>query len=392
MSRSAVMGSVLFVSLAATLGLGYATGVRGTGARSTADPVSPVVFPARPPRIRAAHEHPAHQRLRCERCHEGATDSQRAGELSRTREAACVACHREETNRDAPGFERCQRCHLNQVEGPTGRTTFRADVELAPRLRFSHQRHARLGVGCLSCHDGVNDGTTGRHLPSMESCLECHGGSGPTADDQCATCHVQLGDGRMRSRFPEGWLNPPRWLLGMHHDVDFLVRHRWVAADQGERCASCHSEDECADCHDGRVRIERVHPGDFLLTHTQVARRNDQQCRSCHSTQAFCTECHARLGLSTMSAPVVRATSRFHPPPEVWLRGPVLHGLEARRAMDNCVSCHSEQDCVSCHGALGVGGGISPHPPGFREDCRRLREQNDRACRLCHQDVERLCP
>ena len=168
----------------------------------------------------------------------------------------------------------------------------------------------------------------------------------------------------MKSVFPEGWLNPPRWLRGLHHDRDWMVRHRWIAADQGSDCATCHTESECADCHDGRVRPDRVHPNDFLTTHPQLSRRAGNRCTSCHSTQNFCTECHARLGLSTFSAPALQGSGRFHPPDDVWIRGPVLHGREARRSMNDCASCHSENDCVSCHGGLGVGGGISPHPPG----------------------------
>jgi hypothetical protein len=225
----------------------------------------------------------------------------------------------------------------------------------------------------------------------MESCHRCHGGPAPSASDDCATCHLTLPDGRLRSRFPEGELDPPAWLFDMNHDADFLVRHRWVGADHGDKCASCHEENDCADCHDGRIRpSRRIHPNDYLTIHPQMARRDDPQCTSCHSTQNFCMECHARIGVSSVSAPDVSAPGRYHPPPEVWTRGPVLHGREARRSMTTCVSCHAERDCVDCHGVSGIGGGISPHPPGFVAECGRLLRQNPRACQTCHGDTAAL--
>ena len=101
-------------------------------------------------------------------------------------------------------------------------------------------------------------------------------------------------------------------------------------------------------------------------------------------TQRFCGECHARLGLAQISAPRAR-TGRFHPPSFV-----DAHGEEARRAMTQCASCHVEQDCVACHGALGIGAGFSPHPPGFASRCGRALEQNQRACTICHGDAAAL--
>lgn len=387
--------SRLWRAVAVALGLGLVAvlgaqdGARGQR-RSVADPVSEVIFPPGESRLRFSHATGAHRELECERCHVSALDSRRADDLLVPPERSCLPCHEDEITRDDPAPERCGVCHVGYG---------RADSQLVPmsdrptpRIRFSHRVHAREGIRCLDCHAGVLDESGGdtRHLPTMRSCLRCHGGPEPTAASECTTCHLVLPDGRMRAEFPEGWLNPPQWLGGMHHDADWLVRHRWIAADQGGECATCHTEDECADCHDGRVSPPRVHPNDWLTIHSQMARRNEPRCTSCHTTQTFCTECHTRLGISPLSAPNVRSGERFHPPPEVWTRGPVLHGLEARRSMTTCTSCHAERDCTTCHGAIGVGGGISPHPPGFLAECGRLLEANDRACRTCHGDLGRV--
>ncbi len=382
--------------LAAVAVAGVLGGMAQGQARLPETRPSPIVFPPRAPGARAAHAIPAHARLRCERCHEGASRSDRAADVLTPRESSCLPCHAGAIARsgDASGddAERCRLCHVDAAAGVRAAPATRE----APRVHFSHAVHARAGARCLSCHSDIDTTADAPpHMPTMRSCFDCHGGPSPSAPSTCTTCHVALPDGRMRSRFEEGWLDPPSWLHDMRHDADFIVRHRWIGADRAELCATCHTESDCSDCHDGRVRpARRVHPNDYLTIHPQMARRDEPRCTSCHSTQTFCAECHARLGISTTSAPDVRASRRYHPPPEVWTRGPALHGREARRSMTTCTSCHSERDCVTCHGVLGIGAGLSPHPPGFERSCRPLLESNNRACRTCHGDVAalaRLC-
>ncbi len=389
------------LALAAALALAAFFGARASGTDAEPIALSTIVYPPSEGFVRAAHANPAHARLRCERCHEGATDSEASTDLLVPTEASCAGCHQDLITRDDPSPERCGFCHegYGTGTGQSGGRAVRIPQRPSPRLRFSHRLHAREGIRCLDCHEGVDrdrDVPGARHMPTMRSCHRCHGGPSPSAADACATCHITLPDGRLRTRFPEGELDPPAWLFDMNHDNDFLVRHRWVGADNGEKCAACHQESDCTNCHDGRIRpARRVHPNDYLTIHPQMARRDDPQCVSCHSTQNFCMQCHARLGVSSVSAPDVSSPSRYHPPQAVWVRGPNLHGREARRSMTTCVSCHAEQDCVDCHGVSGIGAGISPHPAGFRAQCGRLLRQNARACQTCHGDTAALaavCP
>lgn len=371
---------------------------RGRALRST------VVYPPQRIALRMDHSHPAHRVLRCERCHEGASASEHARDLLWPREASCNPCHAEQTARQNADEARCGTCHVGTpIEGVEGVDAvdggsdrgFEVATSSVPtaRLHFSHATHAREAVRCVDCHEGVTEATlaTRSHLPTMRSCLRCHGGDGigrhvEGASAECDTCHLTRPDGRLRTQYPEGALLPPDWLHGMVHDRDFLVRHRWVAADAPETCASCHAERECADCHDGRVRPESVHPNDYLTTHATEAHRDTPRCASCHTTQRFCTECHARLGLSPMSAPGAVSGAPFHPPG--FARA---HGDDARRALTTCASCHSERDCTTCHGATGIGVGLSPHPPGFTSRCRDAFERNPRACVTCHgSDAERV--
>lgn len=347
-----------------------------------------IVYPEQRITVRMDHSHPAHTALRCVRCHVDAGRSRRAADVLLPREAACAPCHDEETSREqSPTAERCGTCHVGFVPD---RAVVPSELPTA-RLSFSHALHVRRGMRCLECHEGVPQSrvATRSHLPTMRSCFRCHGGREERASGDCRTCHPSRPDGRLRTAWPEGRMNPPAW-TGMHHDREWVVRHRWVAADRGSDCASCHTASECEDCHEGRVRPPSVHPNDFLTLHPQVARRGDQRCASCHTTATFCGECHARLGISPISAPDARATARFHPPTEVWLRGPVQHGVEARRAMSACASCHVERDCVQCHGTLGIGAGVSPHPAGFATECAEHLRRNPRACATCHGDAAAL--
>ncbi len=356
--------------------------------------VSSVILPAQSdPLLKFDHTLEPHRSQKCARCHEQATQSGSSRQRLMPSERHCNPCHAETTREGAGGAVKlgdaeqasdpCATCHTGEPRAFTAR---------APNIKFSHRTHARAGVRCFDCHTEINrvDPPGRRHMPKMESCLSCHGGTSAQSSDACTTCHLAMGpeghERKMRTTFGSKRLKPPNWLWGMGHDSDFLVRHRWVAADQGAACASCHSESECVDCHDGRVRSTRVHPHGFLGAHATAALRNNPNCTSCHAVQRFCTECHARLGLSSISAPRSRISAgRFHPPTEVWTEGPALHGVEAQRSLQSCVSCHREEDCIDCHGSSQTGRrGVSPHSASFFSRCDAMLRANPRGCLSCH--------
>lgn len=363
---------------------------------------SVVIYPRERITIRMDHSAPAHRELPCIRCHAAAPGSELASDSLIPTEASCSPCHDDRLSRAVQTDATCGFCHVGfvppEVAGTSGIVPPSGFGE--PRLRFSHRAHVDDGMACTSCHDvsGVRVATRAA-LPTMRQCFECHAppavglASAPVASapSTCETCHLADPDGVLTTRFDDGgWMNPPRWMAGMRHDHEWLVRHRWVAADSGPMCAECHRESDCTDCHDGRIRPLRVHPGDYLSTHPVAARRDEPRCTSCHTVAQFCTECHARLGIAPIASSDVRSSMRFHPPAAVWTSGPNLHGREATRSMTSCASCHAEDDCVICHGAPGIGSGVSPHPPGFERTCRSALSTNARACTTCHGDVEEL--
>ncbi|MBM4358256.1 MAG: cytochrome c family protein, partial [Deltaproteobacteria bacterium] len=206
----------------------------------------------------------------------------------------------------------------------------------------------------------------------------------------CVNCHLTEPSGRLLTTFSTGELQPPAWLHGAAHTADWIERHKGVAGANSELCATCHSNNFCTDCHDGRVRPRDVHPNDWISMHPQAARQDNPRCTSCHQQTTFCADCHRRVGVARDSASENRmAGRRFHPTPDVWTqapRSPLHHSWEAERNINACVACHSERDCATCHATKGVrgGGGVNPHPPAFVGECRNAFQRNPRPCLVCH--------
>lgn len=358
--------------------------------------VSYAIYPTQSIPLRFNHaQHMNMAGLQCVRCHTTAPDSTRVDDRLIPGEQTCQPCHaidRAQPARESHPTTRCEGCH----EGFNPQQPMRvARVTVpTPNLRFSHRAHLTRGATCESCHGAMRsvDLATRLELPRMSSCVGCHRPGG--AVDRCSTCHLTQPDGTLQIRFAEGVMNPPRWMRGMHHDADFWFTHRISAAQDGSRCATCHHEDECVACHDGRTRDRRTHPNDYVTLHVPDARMSSDRCGSCHRASTFCVACHERSGVSMNSAPAARALGRFHPPASVWVSGPITsrhHGAEARRALTSCTSCHAEQDCVTCHATRRLGGGgFSPHPPGFIARCGALLRASDRPCRQCHEDLSAI--
>lgn len=353
----------------------------------TSSQTSPIVYPPRHTGLRISHVNPSHRSLPCERCHVSVGNSASSRDVLLPKESACVSCHSDKTDRTRASAENCGFCHKNfDPNSPSSAPV----IELpAPRIHFSHARHREPVARCVDCHAGIVDqsGENDAGLPAMRVCTKCHD---VERRYTCSSCHWSDPAGLVRTKYGEGNLKPPSWLLGMGHDTDWAVRHRWVGADRGSVCASCHKESECVKCHDSRNRPASIHPNDWLALHAQRSRKDAPRCSSCHSTQMFCAECHARLGVSLNSAPDVRSGARFHPTADRWTRGPNLHAKEAKRSLTSCVSCHAERDCVRCHGAIRGIPSASPHPRDFSKKCGTLLDANQRACKACHDDIQLL--
>ena len=365
------------------------------GAPSPDPGPSPAVFP--PQRIPLRFSHARHARefgVSCVECHPLARTSRSADDRLLPSPSTCDRCHgtrHADTGPVAPGpgpSGACAFCHVGALPDGTGVARV---VLPAPNLRFDHAAHAARSIGCGQCHGEVAAVglATRDQLPRMQGCLGCHQGPAAARGDAksaCDTCHLAATDGKLRTQFATGTLTPPRWLHDAAHGPDFLERHKGAAAADGAFCATCHTEDSCTDCHDGRVRPRSLHPNDFLAMHPVAARQDQPRCSSCHQEQTFCLSCHQRLGVAPSGAGA--AAHAFHPPgwSDLRARGRGHHAWEAQRNLSACVGCHTERDCAACHAASGRSGlGIDPHPAGFGARCATMLSKNPRPCLVCHE-------
>lgn len=370
------------------------------------------IFPPQALSLRFNHDlHVTELKLGCVDCHDRATTSTQSKDRLLPSGKRCDGCHGTD-HRDLLRVSRnparlssdCSVCHTGPfVDADPPR--IEPVVLPTPNLKFSHALHAKSKIACRECHGDVEkiEVATRDQMPRMRGCLTCHtgqpGGTAKRPSGACPTCHYEESDGRLKTDFASGQLLPPGWMRNAQHGPDWIERHKRVAGADSQFCASCHTEKDCTDCHDGRVRPRSIHPNDFLSLHAIQARQEPESCSSCHRQQSFCVTCHQRSGVAQSSSFASSGgRGRFHPPQWIWTQGPKSprhHAWEAQKNLNTCTSCHVERDCVGCHSTRRVGGqgsqisvgsgrGVNPHPPGFRARCARPLQQNPRACLFCH--------
>jgi hypothetical protein len=360
------------------------------------------IFPPQAITIRFNHKkHVKDFSLSCKTCHAGAFTSMNSSDrMMPSPGETCDGCHdvnHSDLSKVTAGKEangQCTFCHLGADAGVGGRVA--RMVLPPPNLRFPHKKHLDRNIQCGHCHGKIDELelATRDQLPRMAGCFDCHDMPGQAQGDarsECNVCHTTEPTGKLQLEFTTGELLPPDWLHMAGHTPDWIERHKTVAANDSQFCASCHREEDCAECHDGRVRNRKVHPNDWIGMHATAARLDNPRCVSCHQVTQFCGDCHRRVGVAR-DAPVGNRPSgaRFHPPAQEWTIGPRSaghHAWEAERNLNACVACHSERDCATCHATRGVsgGGGVNPHPTGFKDRCSTPFARNPRPCLVCHQ-------
>jgi hypothetical protein len=188
----------------------------------------------------------------------------------------------------------------------------------------------------------------------------------------------------------QGLMGPPivtadGRLMPANHAVDWIRRHGHVAQSQAQECMTCHVEPDCMSCHVEQIATPySVHPPNFVTIHAADARANLDGCTDCHRVDVFCATCHIQVRASPIETYTPPPRFEFHPPGWLDRNHPRNHGVMARRQIDDCASCHVEQDCVTCHR------GINPHPPEFQFECRTWLQANPRTCVQCHGNLDVL--
>ena len=218
------------------------------------------------------------------------------GDQVRRRPQNCASCHTRES---------CLACHA-----PTPGVARAMPAAGEGRGRgAAAERRRPAGHGA---DFSENHGPSASARP--QNCVACH------ARTECYSCHQ-----------PNAGDASPGY-----HPAGFLSQHPSAAYTRESDCSSCHNTRQfCTNCHvnagffvDGRIR-----PGyhdakrNFLLGHGQAARQELESCVSCHTEQQ-CMQCHA--------ASVVGGRN-FNP------HGPGFDPETLRRKNpQTCTACHGE--------------------------------------------------
>jgi hypothetical protein len=242
----------------------------------------------------------------------------------------------------------------------------------------------------------------------LGTCLACHAHTATEhqVDADCASCHVPLGETRFDLARIEALPTPAD-----HQAASFLAAdHGRLVQEDARRCATCHTQERCLECHVDAEREEiaafpaappaMVLPAhaahynvpashgerDWLSLHGAVATRNE--CVTCH-TSNDCASCHVQPAPSVIATLPSRAEV-VAPGVQVVARAPESHGRmfftrahTTLAAADDasCSTCHQESFCVSCHDAPMQGG---YHPAAFLSRHSASAFGRDADCSTCH--------
>lgn len=332
--------------------------------------------------------------MECETCHKEITENEKLGDRLIPDHTACQSCHEEELSR------KCTMCHYSDKPERIAVTPVRD-------LIVDHKKHiSDRKVKCLECHVGVDKAGLATDLggPKMNSCTTCH--NGQSATNQCENCHKNLA-----SLYPES-----------HSTGNFKKDHKKYARlnVMDAQCQSCHSDNFCAQCHDGTdltslspvektgmisprtlgddkakaLAGQMVHDINYRFTHSIDAKAKTVECQSCHNTRTFCNDCHENgsQGLGG-TLPASHRVAGFA------LRGGFgsgggRHADLARKNIEQCASCHdaegAEPTCINCHFDNDGIKHTNPktHVSGFMNTVHGEWHSNPGAtCYVCHTDA-----
>jgi len=329
----------------------------------------------------------------CATCHTEAATSQSSADKMIPGHTICQTCHEEQVNKT------CGYCHLEEKK-PVG---FAREVR---DILFNHKVHAGdQKMECATCHAGLDkvEYASNANMPTMTTCTTCH--NNVKATNNCESCHANLATLRPTS----------------HNEGNFVKDHskftRLGAFDA--QCSTCHSENFCAQCHDGSnltrlssaekigmisprilgndkaqaLKGQMVHDLNYRFTHGIDARGRVANCQVCHQAQTFCSDCHTSgsqaLGGTIPTSHELAGFVTFGVG-----TGGGQHAKQARRDIESCMSCHDTEGndpvCMKCHVDPDGVKGTNPktHPSGFMSDNDNgdWHTNGGATCFACHTD------
>lgn len=230
----------------------------------------------------------------------------------------CAACHGGIAVEGGAAFsvgpENCAHCHTGDM---LDRVSWKGPRPGRINITFNHALHVgEMEMACADCH-GAGDGPMDVKRADPAVCLNCHEAPDHlSAEADCRTCHLPLTEATQVSVERIAAYPKPAG----HEDPEFLFKHGKTAAENIQRCATCHARNKCQVCHanadhvdliqklglDSRVAslvkgatgewpLPPTHTDDWDMEHAEAATKRIQTCANCHS-QTFCITCHDAPG------------------------------------------------------------------------------------------------
>jgi hypothetical protein len=277
-------------------------------------------------------------------------------------------------------------------------------------LIFSHDRHTRLDIECLDCHEASKSVLASDDLiPREASCMKCH-----DRTQGCELCHKETG--KITVRRPRDFglrfnhthhLKPdvnPNGCATCHPELAKATVVGSMHPITVKHCLDCHASDmstgeACGQCHArfGSGRFLPVsHNTTWMQSHGKTAAKSGVLCDVCHrgtiradfsqgpSIPAYSVLAnHAENGEVRDCAGCHRA--------DVWSENVhehdylQSHGFDAVRGTTTCESCHRREECRACHERTSLTFG-DIHPPGFILDHGVEARRELGACAACHEE------
>lgn len=296
---------------------------------------------------------------------------------------ACTFCHGSVATSERPGMpppELCAPCHSQfdqdkPIERRVGaffdeRSRYRTVAEsgLTEDVMFSHSRHVNdAKLDCNACHQDIDQQTAVplAAIASKPICMNCHAEHGMA--NSCEQCHRTIN----RTWQPPNHIPGSAWQRS-HGDLLRAHEHDEELASS-MRCSLCHQDATgCNACH------QQMPPADHnstfrLRTHGLSASIDRSRCATCHQ-QDSCEQCHQ------MTRP------RSH-------RGG--YGTPQQRHCVGCHFPLADQGCATCHRTIPSHQQATPlpgdHLPSM--NCRLCHGQGQalphpdggHACTICHK-------
>lgn len=251
----------------------------------------------------------------CATCH----DTAAGGAIMPTHDV-CSACH--DIDVDNPTPETCGMCHTREDY------SIEPIKRLLPEdVKFEHGKHVDKEIACDTCHPNPDKAK----LPAQALkpfCMDCHGQTDAKLNE-CSVCHTQIskdtvpamrGGVKIAHDAPEIWKR--------QHGRESLIDPAF--------CALCHDDEaSCEECH--RKNAPDNHTVAWRRTgHGFHATMDRQKCAVCHEEDS-CIQCHqntrpASHRRASWGAPINGHCVNCHFPAE----------------RTNCTVCHEtiEHECA----------------------------------------------